>query len=342
MGSLEAVESLLGPKLLDLLDLLCERRGMPWFRRQLRGMQAAVRESQPDAADQITAIADELRERPFDQEETAFVFDRFAEVLTKRGAQHWVPSAEEAGLLVRGVQVRCQNCGAKSWQSIAQFGASVACPGCGQVIERPFRADRLEFRYRASEALLAVSDHDALPHVLALRWFWRLFGSPFAERSELYGGYPGVELLREETGETHEVDLLLLMADGTLIPGELKRRGAGLKPGDLDKLDAVAEALDAPWSFLGTLDFSADCPPIWREARQGGPRPRYTLTGESLFAPSVSWPAFANPFDLPDGRHMLAQPDAVDSEFAEAQASQGRLRQREQVPGSWFHDGPET
>jgi hypothetical protein len=186
---------------------------------------------------------------------------------------------------------------------------------------------------------LAASEHDALPHLLALRWFWRLYDQPFSERSGLYGGYPGVEIIREETGETHEVDLLLLLADGTLIPGELKRRGAGLQPHDLEKLDEVAGWLEAPWTFVGTLDFSADSPSIWKEAREEGTRPRYVLTGESLLAPSVSWPALANPFDLSSDQHPLqAQPETVDSKFAESQAFRGKHGQREEIPGRWWFE----
>jgi hypothetical protein len=343
MGSLEALEELLSPQLLELLDELCQRRGMPWFRRQLRRIQAALHESLPDTAAKISDAVDELRARPFDQEETAFVFDRFLGVLTRRGAQHWVPWAEASGLLVRGVQVHCPRCGAKSWQTVAHLSITVICPGCGLDIEQPFRPDRLEFRYRASEALLAVSEHDALAHLLALRWFWRLYAGPFSNRSELYGAYPGVEIVREETGETREVDLLLLLADGSLIPGELKRRGAGLQPADLEKLDDVVGWLDAPWSFVGTLDFSADCPPIWNEARRNGPRARYVLTGESIFAPSVVWPALTNPFDLSGDEHpMLAQPATVDSNFAESQSFRGQLGRREEIPGRWLEEERET
>ena len=128
-----------------------------------------------------------------------------------------------------------------------------------------------------------------------------------------------------------------MLADGSLIPGELKRRGAGLQPADLEKLDDVVRWLDAPWSFVGTLDFSADCPPIWNEARRDGPRSRYVLTGESIFAPSVVWPALTNPFDLSGDEHpIVAQPATVDSNFAESQSFRGQLGRREEIPGRWW------
>ena len=71
--------------------------------------------------------------------------------------------------------------------------------------------------------------------------------------------------------------------------GECKRSGAGLRTGDIDKLEAIADRIGAAWTFYATPDWAAICPPIWQDLRRDLPdRRRFALTGEQLLSPSDS------------------------------------------------------
>jgi hypothetical protein len=103
-----------------------------------------------------------------------------------------------------------------------------------------------------------------------------------------------------------EADVLLLMTDGELVPGEVKRHGAGLTQQELNKLDVISGRLNSPWNFIATPDWAAICPPLWREAIRSLPQPpRFCLTGEHLFERFPMWGGLdSNPFEprLMDGR----------------------------------------
>jgi hypothetical protein len=166
----------------------------------------------------------------------------------------------------------------------------ITCRGCGAAIERPFPADQLKFRYRASEPLLRLIDADAMSHILAFRWWCELFADPFSKGSQLYGAYPGLDVKTRDGETVGEADVLLVLADGSLVPGECKRTSAGLTEAELAKLDRIASALDAPWTFVATLSPSRECNPIWKEVAETdrGSRPRLVLTGDQLFEPSAA------------------------------------------------------
>jgi hypothetical protein len=128
-----------------------------------------------------------------------------------------------------------------------------------------------------------------MAHVLTLRWWCELFADPFNRGSYLYGAYPGVAF-HAPNGETvGEADVLLVLADGALVPGECKRTSAGLNKAELAKLDGLADALGSPWTFVATLSPSRDCGAMWKQAAtsDGGARPRLVLTADQLFEPSV-------------------------------------------------------
>jgi hypothetical protein len=105
----------------------------------------------------------------------------------------------------------------------------------------------------------------------------------------LYGAYPGVDF-RSPDGETvGQADVLLVLADGALVPGECKRTSAGLNDVELEKLDRLADALGSPWTFVSTLSPSRDCDATWKQAGEGDgrTRPRLVLTGDQFFEDSV-------------------------------------------------------
>ncbi|MGN6558314.1 MAG: hypothetical protein ACTHLH_09935 [Solirubrobacterales bacterium] len=295
VGSIASLSALRSERLADLLYRLSERSGMTWFRRKLREMGAAMEKEDQRLLKE--AIAD-LHFSATNDEQQETTFSALVQMLGREGGEAWLSWAEERELLIRGARVHCGHCGARSWRTIEELGPAPVCRGCGREISSPYPPGELPFAYRASQAVLQAMEHDALVQLLAMRWFAELF-RPFMDKpSRLFGAYPGVEFFEKgETNPIGEADLLLVQSDGEFVIGECKRRGAGLNPVEMEKLERLAERLGCPWTFLATLDRAMDCPPIWREAARALPsKPRFALTAEFLFDSDVSWPAGADIF----------------------------------------------
>jgi hypothetical protein len=133
---------------------------------------------------------------------------------------------------------------------------------------------------------------------LTLRWWCELFADPFNKGSYLYGAHPGVEFKTPNGEIVGEADVLLVLADGALVPGECKRTSAGLNDVELGKLDGLADALGSPWTFVATLSTSRDCHATWRLAAEAdaGTRPRLSdgrPALRSLVVPVLGEDAFA-------------------------------------------------
>jgi hypothetical protein len=315
VGSLEALSALLSPKLVEFLYRLSERSGMPWFRRKLREIGAAVDEKDRQRVEEAIESLHLSARSEEDQEQTTF--SELVQLLNRDSARAWLGWAEEKGLLIRGGRIRCDHCGAKSWRALEELTPHPVCRGCGRPIDSPFPPGELPFAYRASETVLQTMQHDAMVHLLAMRWFAELWRPSFDKPSGLFGAYPGVEFFEEgEADPIGEADVLLVQSDGELIPGECKRRGVGLKAADIEKLDRLADRLNSPWSFLATLDQASACPSLWTESlRQLPAKPRVALTAEHLFESMVFWPAGVNILawrDEPQATH-----DEREEQFAE-------------------------
>jgi len=288
LGGLDAVNLLLSPTVIATLERLSERKGMSWFRKEVRGLAAAVNQV-ADSAARMQAIEDRLdalRLRPAEDEVRELTQGQVQHLIrNKVSAGRWLEWTEDAGVLIRGVGLKCQSCGDRYWRSLPEAVPPLTCRGCGKSISRPFPPDRLEFRYRASEVVTQAVNFDTPVHLLAMRWFHYFFSRTQEEPSEMFGMYPGVEFLEQGHDQViGEADLLLVMSDGTLVPGECKRHGAGLNDREVEKLDRLCESVQAPWSFVATAERSALCSELWRSARRRLPDPpRIVLTGEQLF-----------------------------------------------------------
>ena len=98
--------------------------------------------------------------------------------------------------------------------------------------------------------------------------------------------HPGLEFLDGDAKVIGEADVVLLLTNGRLVLGEVKRRGAGLDA-EIDRLEKLADRLDAAWTFFGTPQYASDCPAIGKNLRRDLPnRRRVALTGEQLLTPS--------------------------------------------------------
>ncbi len=280
LGSLEEIQMLCDPAVVRILNDLGRQSGMSWMRELAKTQSVQIdeeflrkRAGSPREEDLHDIGLDEVK-RMFDNSEAA--------------ATAWLDWAESRGVLVRGTRVRCRNCGRKSWRALPELAASMVCRGCGRSIARPFPHTPLNWRYRASEIVVQVVFHDALIHLLAMRWLASLFYRGFDKPEELYGVHPGVEFLNGKGLTIGEADVVLLFANGDLVLGECKRNAEGLNAGELDKLDALGRILSSPWTFVATSTSTNDCGPLWQQSVRTLPQqPRFALTGEHLY--SMPW-----------------------------------------------------
>jgi hypothetical protein len=269
--------------ILHAVDRLTERRGMRWFRDRMRKITAEFADSAAeDQLERIERQLDDLRIAAGDAEDAHdLTSGNLSQRLGRHSARAWLEWAEDQGLVVRGAQIECDNCKARSWRSAGELGPPIICPGCGEHIPRPFRADHLPFRYRPSRALLEVMSEDALPHLLAASWWAALMGPG------LYGIHPGIEFL-DGSQVIGEADVVLLLPNGRLALGEVKRQAAGLTQHDIAQLEGLADRVDAAWTFYATPQYAFECPAIWQQLRRELPdRRAFALTAEQLLELSL-------------------------------------------------------
>src|SRR5262249_32258269 len=184
--------------------------------------------------DRVRAMAGE----PSDEEQADITFDDVRRVFRDNvAAEAWLAWADEAGLVLRGSQVRCHYCTSRSWRPLPELAPPLVCRGCGTTIDRPFGYNIVKFRFRGSALLLRLVKTDAIVHALTLRFFSQLFHSPFGRVGPIFGGYPGVILRRPgESDPLGEADVLFVMMDGRVGVGECKTRAQGLVFDEVRKL----------------------------------------------------------------------------------------------------------
>ena len=297
IGNVTGMRWLAHHGLVALLYRMAERSGMSWWKARWRNSQRIFREQglHSDVIEQLAALLD--RDDPAVApagEGRAVGFQEFVTVLGNRpAAEHWVKWAERHHLLVRGTDIRCPACQATAWLPMAAIPPPVACAGCGREILHPYGPRDLAFSYRLGEPLRRVLETDSLGHLMALRWLVELFGD-----RTLVGAHPGVEFVDPATQRIHgEADVLLLFADGSLVPIEVKRNGAGVEEKTERSMDTVSELLAAPWDSLVVMQPARDCNSIRSVERRLPERPRLLVTTDQLFTDHVMWIMGSDPFE---------------------------------------------
>ena len=318
LGSMIGLEPLLDRQLIVELERLSQRDAMSWFKDRLRRIGRAI-DASAEKALTLEQQIDELHIPRLEGEDGELLTcSRLKDRVFRdqETAKQWLSWAEKSGLVVRGVQTTCDKCGAKSWRAMGEIAPPIVCRGCGNQIDRAFPAANMTFFYRASEPLVRVMQHDTLVHLLALRFFCELLGSPGDRPSFLYGGYPGVDFFDEESGKPlGEADVVLVFSNGDLAIGECKKSGKGLTAEGVAKLDGLSEKLAAEWSFVATLSASEDCPPIWQGSERALPeRPRFAIAGESLLRHHIVWLADENPVSWPGVTKREQEEDETNSD----------------------------
>lgn len=298
MGGVDAVRFLQHPPLIDLLYRLAERSGMTWWKKRWKQVHHELVAAGADTLALEKAATLLGRDDPAvapQGEGRAVPFQEFVKVLgSDSAARRWVAWSERRHLLVRGADIRCPYCSAQSWLPLVALPPPVPCVGCGRQIEQPYDPRQLGFSYRLGEPLRRVLETDSLGHVLTLYWFSQLFG----RRSGLVGGYPGASLddPDDKARTLGEVDVLLMFANGDLVPIEVKRRLAGVDERALQAMDSVARVLDAPWDGLVVTEPARDVPGIVEAQRCLPERPRVVLTDDQLHTRHIFWSMGSDPF----------------------------------------------
>jgi hypothetical protein len=307
LAAISDVTPLLSHSVLGLLERLGQVSGRKFLERieaRVVSLASSVEEGEKKdvtvALDRIHALLARIASGTDQEARPEVRVGALSADLGGEGAKRWFLWAGQKGLLVRGATIKCDRCYEVSWLALAALSSALTCPSCGRPIRRPYPADVLTFSYRASPVLLRAVATDAIPQLLAFRWAVLYFRGIGGERSRLHGAYPGVVFNGKEGKSAGDADVILVFDDGSMVPGECKLRGGGLREEKLTQLDALAEALDAPWTFVATPSWASDCPPIWKENVVQLPnRPRFMLTGEHLLAPFVSRSAPVNHHPLP-------------------------------------------
>jgi len=297
LGSIDDAFWLQHKPLVDLLYRLAERSGMAWWKRRWadvhkklidEGADESVLEAQAEALgrdEPAIAPPGEGRHLPFGDFRTALG--------GHKSASKWVKWAERRHLLVRGAKITCDECASSSWVPMTSLPPPVGCSGCGREIDQPYAPHGLTFTYRIGEPLRRVLETDSLGHLSALRWLTELY-----ERHNLVGAHPGVDFFDEVTGnKIGEADVLLLFGDGSLVPVEVKRRVAGIDQKAIGLMDALSDALQAPYDVLAVTQPARDCATLPSARRALPDRPRLVLTDDQMHTHDhVVWLLGKDPF----------------------------------------------
>lgn len=304
LEDLSDVSLLAHSPLLALLEQMAARHGFGWYKRRLRQLNV---DEDPSAA--VPSTTDDLPDKAFHEFKRALGNN-------ERAAKYWLLWAERAGLVIKGVPLKCVLCRAKQWIPIGAFAPPIICRGCGEAMTEPF-GDRptVSFTYRLSERLRRVYEHDAIGHLLVGHYFDSLLTS--GKSGRLVGLHPGMEV-RPETSDdpVGEADVLMLTRQGAFIPVEVKRRAAAMTAAEIAKLDVLVHALASPWSAVASCEYAAtadvDLESLVLRHETDGTYARIALTYDQLLEPLLFWSMGADPFAL----RTLTPEDIADRERA--------------------------
>jgi hypothetical protein len=285
--SLWDLSNLLHQPLLQLLEEMAARQGFGWYKKRLR---ADSRDAQP--IDAVGPTTDELPEKPF---------SAFRKVLpNEKAAKYWLLWAEQVGLILKGFQLQCHRCRAKQWIPVNAFLPPIICRGCAEPMTTPF-AERpnIDFRYRLSERLRRVYEHDAIGHLLVMRHMHALFEN--GRRGSLVGTHPGLEVLeRGSLAVKGEADVLALTRDSAFVPIEVKRTSSGFTPEEIEKFNAIVDIMKSPWSGVAVCQYGRDVMPEFTSLEDRtddpGARFRVLLSYDLLLDPMPFWQLGGDPF----------------------------------------------
>ncbi|WP_329182817.1 MULTISPECIES: hypothetical protein [Streptomycetaceae] len=233
---------------------------MSWFKQRTDRLAQEVAQAQQDPEAAMQRFEEILREVNISHDaETSGTFDLSglsqAFGRKKSVANAWLTWALQQRLVQRVVKLECNHCQCSIHRPVEHV-AEVSCPRCGRVLTDPFGLTSLPLRYRLAEPLRRSIGDDSIYHALIMRWLIAALGN---RPGYIVGAHPGVEFY-QGTQQIGEADIVLLLADGTIMPAEVKRHGRRLDDTEVGKVRRIAEALQSPTVLLGAGDSKTDCP----------------------------------------------------------------------------------
>lgn len=283
LEDLSEIRNLAHAPILKLLEQMAARHGFGWYKQRLREIGGVA-----DPLESVGPTVDELPERSFGE---------FKKALgnSDKATRNWLTWAEKAGMVVKGFPLQCGLCQAKQWLPVDAFAPPIICRGCAREIAMPFGSRHtIEFKYRLSERLRRVYEHDAMGHLLTASFLDSVLGA------RLIGLHPGLEVQRiGSTQVLGEADVLLLTRHAELVPIEVKRSSAGVTQSELDKLKTLSAALHSPWSAVVACQYSTEMGDDFaaHEARaDDGTYLRIPLSYDRLLSPLPYWALSDDPF----------------------------------------------
>ncbi|MCZ0730905.1 hypothetical protein [Mycolicibacterium iranicum] len=315
---------LAAPGVVTAISELTRGRHVSLVKRRLN--QFLIQEDLDQSADRYQLLFDRLDRAVGDpdvDEAGYLTFNQLKQLLrmSQVGAERWLRWATGSGLILRGVEAKCDRCGHKQWRLLIEVIPTLICHGCASPIENAHGPNHIEYRYRASELLLRAMADDVLPSVLAIRYIASIMGG---KRGMVFGAYPGIELRTNGSSVIDaEFDVLAVLRTGGLIVGECKTNARGLTSGELDKLWKAADQVDARATFAATLDSARNCDSLWRVQSAPNGRPHFALTAEHLFDLQVTGSGinkdlfeWRDDYPTPRGQEGPPGSDAIDAAFS--------------------------
>lgn len=288
LNDLWEISNLAHAPLLQLLEEMAARIGFGWLKQRARSLN---REVTPVEA--VGPTTDELPEKAFSDFKRVFGN-------REKATKHWLVWAEQAGFIVKGFQLQCSLCSAKQWTPVAAFSPPIVCRGCAEVMTAPFgERPQVNFTYRISERLRRVYEHDAMGHLLTMRYFNAIFRR-FAG-SDLVGLHPGLDVRFEGSNRLEgEADVLLFFNNADFVPVEVKRSFSGVTQPEIKKLDHLVSVLGSPWAAVAVCDYGAAAPNDFAKLERRGEAVapyRLVLTYDRLLEATPVWTLGGDPFE---------------------------------------------
>ena len=304
--------------LLELLYRAAASSGMTWFKRRATELAeiAAAAQVDPESAREefIAAIGSMSVSIDSDSSGLLSFSDVRIALDNAQAARIWMRWAESRRLIIRGAVVECKWCIAKTWRLLAGLTDS-SCPGCGRIIDQPFDTSSLAFRFRVSEPLRRAIENDSIYHLFVMRYLIDIT----SREDWLVGAHPGVDVYDSTNTQIGEANVLLLFADATTLPVEVKRHASAFKSGDITRLEHIADRLSGIGTALGCGDDHSTAMTYIDGLVRDEPRPRRLVTADQWLAPHARPTIAQSVGDESYWRGVDSDgslPDALDRRFA--------------------------